>query len=135
MRPEPGFVSVRPGGRVRCPAAYSPKMAVGGGGCPRANCLYHPYLYGQKAELHLSADPLEPCTRSKKSCSRYADNIVAFNTARYTPQPLVVQVRACVGYKDSLGSEGGPRLLTGNEKRVWRPASPAPTHHHAIVDK
>ena len=31
-----------------------------------ASAVYHPYLYGRKAELHLSADPLEPCTRSKK---------------------------------------------------------------------
>ena len=31
-----------------------------------ASAVYHPHVYGQKAELHLSADPLDPCTRSKK---------------------------------------------------------------------
>ena len=31
MRPEPGFVSVRPWGRVRCPAAHSPKSGGGRG--------------------------------------------------------------------------------------------------------
>ena len=28
-----------------------------------ASAVYHPHVYGQKAELHLSADPLDPCTR------------------------------------------------------------------------
>ena len=27
---------------------------------------YHPHIYAQKVELHLSADPQEPCTRPKK---------------------------------------------------------------------
>ena len=31
-----------------------------------ASAVYHPHVYGQKAELDLSADPLDPCTRSKK---------------------------------------------------------------------
>ena len=34
-----------------------------------ASAFYHPHLYAQNIELHLSADPLEPCTRPEKSCS------------------------------------------------------------------
>ena len=75
---------------------------------PTAHCILHT-AHCSLLTAHYSLLP----TAHYVLLTRYADNIVAFNTARYTPQPLVVQVRAWVGYKDSLGSGGGPRLLAG----------------------